>query len=441
MDSQHTRTHANLASSRFISGLLLLSWALLYLGSVTALGTRLSAIAASLGALVLGAACLRLIPKLRKPHAMTVFSFAGALIWLSANAVGGGVSDMSLVPAVQQVVAFIWLIGGVAIGTNADYNGVRESLRSWSKFTTLAAAPMVLSGGVANIQLSFLEGSGARVAGLALLAPLAIQLAAAASRPRYYAWSGLGTFLIVISLSRTATAIALMLITLHFLGRSGLRFLLFIPPLWIASWSSATRWEPLRARLFEGDISLSIGETTINAMGRARIWQGLWEEALNEVWFGYGLSASRGATERYARGLQHPHNDYLRFFYEGGLPAVALVYAPIALALAVTLSHALRHHSRNDLSNTEPLMLAAYAGTILLASSLTDNTFAYVFVLFPTGLMLGLGIAEASGRRNSPARLCRVRRSVPGSWGRVGGVYAHQSGTDALDATRPDFVG
>jgi O-antigen ligase len=165
---------------------------------------------------------------------------------------------------------------------------------------------------------------------------------------------------------------------------------------------AVTYVQPLRARFFQGDLSMSIGRLSINAMGRTRMWTVTWRSFLLSPWLGHGPGAAQEVINASMPNLEHPHNDYLRLLHDYGAFGCSLWVAGMTRLFLSTW----RAWVASDRSGwgEAPVHLAAVLGIVVLAvAMITDNPLAYFFVMAPLGALLGLSVGVAGRRRQREA--------------------------------------
>jgi O-antigen ligase len=107
-----------------------------------------------------------------------------------------------------------------------------------------------------------------------------------------------------------------------------------------------------------------------------------------------------------APNLEHPHMDYLRLLYEGGIVALA-VWLTLLMVLTVPLVRSAR--SRGGVVDADVYAALAII-IVIIVTALTDNSLVYQFVLMPFGLIVGWGLK--AGRQKAPAADTPSRKSL-----------------------------
>jgi O-antigen ligase len=210
---------------------------------------------------------------------------------------------------------------------------------------------------------------------------------------------------IALSSSRTATAIGMLLLVLVTLlkvwrRRSGSLGAVSLVLL-VAGGTAVLflRVPEYRDHLLEGDTSdIAVGSVGINANGRVVVWQAVMKSGEESPIVGKGVGASSVFVSwRTARVLEHPHNDYLRMWYDLGWIGLGLFLWAL-LSWAVILGRGWFRPSREG----KPAAYTQLAGLLALLSLMlvmvTDNVVVYAGVMGVMGILLGAGL----GTRSSP---------------------------------------
>lgn len=113
--------------------------------------------------------------------------------------------------------------------------------------------------------------------------------------------------------------------------------------------------------------------SALNSSGRFEAWPLIWERGLERPLFGWGVGSAQKYVDEISSLGGHPHNDYLRVFYETGFIGEAFfLFGFGSLTLSLLRRIRREHH----------LLRFALSGCFLAilglgASSLTDNTLIY----------------------------------------------------------------
>ena len=134
----------------------------------------------------------------------------------------------------------------------------------------------------------------------------------------------------------------------------------------------------------------------LRTSGRQMIWEYLFIRAVEAPWFGYGANASEQEVLQLTEFISHPHNDWLRLFYDYGLVGVGAFLVGY-LSLCVATVRAMRRTQGLDRT------LFSAAGTALVAFGLlmiTDNIILYT-AYYTAPLMLIVGVLFGRQRHSS----------------------------------------
>lgn len=207
---------------------------------------------------------------------------------------------------------------------------------------------------------------------------------------------------VVLSLSRTPSAIALGLLVLLAVG--GTRFQTVLRgavALGLLAW--AARWAfinvpEVQQRFVQGDGSALFG-ISLNTSGRSYLWDLTlynWSSS-GEQWLGLGPGAAMDYLASVTRDV-HPHNDYLRLVHDVGWVGLALWAAGILAVLRVTWR---RWRQATDPTDRACHLAALACVGAFLAGMVTDNMIITLLDVLPTAVMIGL---SASRCRLAPER-------------------------------------
>lgn len=246
----------------------------------------------------------------------------------------------------------------------------------------------------------------ARAIGGALLTAIAVAIAARAVL-RTSLWPLLFMLAAVAaSLSRSALAIALVLLmTFTVRGKRGSALFKSLSLSGIIGGGvllAYQYWEPFRNRFEVGD-DYAIGGITIGSSGRAALWDETIRHWELSPWFGHGLGSSEAHTLLIFRTIEHPHNDYLRLLHDFGI---------IGLALWVLAMLALVRGAYRRYRDSEGADRAIHLAAILLLARLSffmvaNNPIVDVFGMLATGAVVGVSVGrQALG--GDPAGVARA---------------------------------
>jgi O-antigen ligase len=217
---------------------------------------------------------------------------------------------------------------------------------------------------------------------------------------------------IVVSVSRGATAIGLVLIGLVVLAqtRFRLRRAIFTFPALVGAFAVvaclALFWPPLHDHMFGGDAKLEVGGTKINVSGRWTMWSAVIESGMEHPFVGSGLGSSVDViTAAFADTpgqMTQPHNDYLRIWHDTGAIGLALYL----MAVAVVTTVVFRQWYRDEASGADAAHLEFTALLTILAisaSAMTDNPLVYPSVMVVAGVFIGAGLGANAYRSRGPS--------------------------------------
>lgn len=217
------------------------------------------------------------------------------------------------------------------------------------------------------------------------------------------------SLLVIGTLSRTASAAALLICVVlrphRSFSRRGSTLLRRVVGLSTLGFVIIELFQPLRQRFLVGDMTVQVGDVSINGSGRIAVWRLLSATLNDDLWFGHGFGSSRSVIRQVFPNIEHPHNEYLRILFEVGV--VGLVVLCLLLAMALRVTRAPRGRSQTERQarfvSAARLQLVAF-----MITSVTDNSIVYPFMVLPLGLLLGLAIrfrqAEFGGYITDGAR-------------------------------------
>jgi O-antigen ligase len=223
-----------------------------------------------------------------------------------------------------------------------------------------------------------------------------------------HSWAPIGIWLGVVALSssRMATAIGtllLLLVTLLKLWRRRSGALGAITLVLLAAGGIAflfLRVPEYRDHLLEGDTGdIAMGNVGINANGRVVVWQAVAKAGRERAIAGRGVgSSSVFVAWRTAGVLEHPHNDYLRMWYDlGGIGLGLFLWALVSWI--VILGREWYRGTREG----RPAPYTELAGFLALLSLMlvmvTDNVVVYAGGMGAIGTLIGAGLGAGAHRR------------------------------------------
>jgi O-antigen ligase len=157
--------------------------------------------------------------------------------------------------------------------------------------------------------------------------------------------------------------------------------------------SAVQNVESLNERFFEGDVVAVGGGIAINVAGRANFWGVTWDSFEESPVVGHGPGTAGDVVfDRFSGTASHPHNDYLRLLHDYGI--VGMFLFAWAFVRCLRLVRRRLKHAQGVRNNVARIHLAAMLALIAtLLSMVTDNSVAYVYVMAPLAVLMGLSCA------------------------------------------------
>lgn len=218
--------------------------------------------------------------------------------------------------------------------------------------------------------------------------------------------SVLSVLIIIFTLSRSAIAVSLLLLSISWIDRGrfwrNARRLTMVGAIVVMVFSTVPE---LRSRLlFSGESPLSEGLSVsdINTEGRTVFWAVTFAHAIERPIVGWGTGSARQLVASTFPGGRwteyYPHNEYLEVFHDLGLIGLVLM---LSAWLGLLWRYGKAWHSsdgRGDLGQARWDLAVFLALLVILLDIITNNDLHYAFVTGPAFLMLGL---------------CEYQRKVP----------------------------
>lgn len=210
--------------------------------------------------------------------------------------------------------------------------------------------------------------------------------------------------MIVLSASRTAAGVAILLLAILNLEPKNLLRQLF-PRFAVAAVGIAIVFlifPSLRERLFyRTPDNLTEAVQLLNVSGRNQMWDITAKHALKRPILGWGPGSARPliarsiAWKRPVKPVEYPpHNEYLQIFHDGGLIGLALFLGAWGL-IAVKMYHAWQAAEKER--HNQDALTWYFAGIltifIVAINALVDNTLHYASVMCPVFILLGCAYA------------------------------------------------
>jgi len=317
----------------------------------------------------------------------------GFLFYVSVSFVITTLDGAIDINSIQNACVYLSFVGAIAFAAAAKSSAVVD--RGWELMRALATYSAYLMLAMSVLDLNFFNK---RAVALVALVVLAVVTPGA---PRDI-WMKLAPFVavaaVLLSLSRTSTVIGIVFLIFIVLrgkrgrGRRASKSLFMLVPAAMSIYLLIVYYAPFRDRFLVGDNAWQIGNLAISTQGRVAFWKLLLSNSSHDWLLGQGLGSSGRilAEQLPYRGwddiIAHPHNDYLRFYFEFGIVGLALfVVGYLALIWRIFRSARKTDH---------PLHWAAAIALLAVGlSAVTDNPFVYPFVMLPLGSLAGLSLA------------------------------------------------
>ncbi|MGQ2914200.1 O-antigen ligase family protein [Microbacterium aurantiacum] len=291
------------------------------------------------------------------------------------------------VDSVQNLCVYFTFVGAIAFAAVVRTSQIVD--RGWRLFRTLATFAAYLCLLMEMTGLPLLGSRPMAIVGLVILAIVV------PGKPENLSVT-LAPFAMVaalaLSLSRTGTILGLIFLGFIVLReRRGKRLLGGLAMLAVAAaalWWMFTYYQPFRDRFLVGDAALQIGGLAISTQGRATFWDLLLGN-IGDAWLtGQGLGSAARLITAHIPTQSHPHNDYLRFYFEFGLLGVGLFIAGYIMLISRVW--------KNARVSDHPVHWAALIALLAVGFvAITDNPFVYPFVMLPLGSLAGFSLARA----------------------------------------------
>lgn len=267
--------------------------------------------------------------------------------------------------------------------------------------------------GLGAIPILLWGQTGGRSIPAILLIPLAWVLTQQRAAWRGWVLPGFVVLVILLSNARTALGASIvLLVSAHPAQTVGqkIRVVLAAASMALVAWGAVNYYQPLKSHFFQGDVSFRLGGVNVNGNGRTKAWGIVWDSFVESPLVGHGPGSGDVliATKLPGRGLDHPHNDYLRLLHDYGVFGLAL-WAAFVWRCTRRLRRIGSEEIRDSGSKSR---FTRAAQLVLLAMSLmmtTDNVLIYSFFMAPGAIILGAGMTDARGSA-APTALRWTRR-------------------------------
>ncbi len=142
-----------------------------------------------------------------------------------------------------------------------------------------------------------------------------------------------------------------------------------------------------------GDRALSLGPLVLNSEGRGNVWGQLLTEAAQTGVFGGGIGHAQTFLANSGTGWEHPHNEFLRLYLDGGVVGLGLFLAILIVPLVYCIGAL-----RTERSWKNPAWAGALTVVGILLFMLVDNPLAYLSATPPAAFLIGLCCTLARSR-------------------------------------------
>lgn len=296
--------------------------------------------------------------------------------------------------SIQNASVYLSFVGAIVFAAAIDSPAV--VLRGWELMRTISTWAAYLMLAMSALGLTILAERAMAMVGLIVLAVVI------PGTPRN-TWMKLAPYAAVagmtLSLSRTSTVIGLAFLAFLVLrtqrangGQGGggriFKAMLMSASVAASAFALVVYYTPFRDRFLVGDDALQVGDLNISTQGRARLWEVLLSNSSDGWLFGNGIGSASALIAERIPGQSHPHNEYLRLFFDFGFIGVSL----FALGYLALMWRVFKNARRTD----HPVHWAAFIALLGISLiAITDNPFVYPFVMLPLGSLVGLSLALA----------------------------------------------
>jgi O-antigen ligase len=211
------------------------------------------------------------------------------------------------------------------------------------------------------------------------------------------------TTVVLLSLSRTALAVCVILVPLAWLDRRSLSRRATVAAVFVVMLGlfllAVLAVKPLRDRFAEPDRA-NIGGVSVSVSGRTDFWAATIRSWRQSPWIGNGPGTSEYLPAQYlpkSAKYSHPHDDYLRVLHDYGVVGAALwLWGAVSLYRRTKRDwRAAPRHSQKAMAHGT----AVLAMTGIALTMTTDNAIVYLFVMLPLSILVGasLGFGRSQG--------------------------------------------
>ncbi len=323
--------------------------------------------------------------------------------------------NLSLRDQAQSLLVYCSFVGLLLLGAIETYRAkdqlwyLHTGFHRACQCAGLIYAASLVAGPGSNLFI------GARSFALFALIAVSWFLASAHYRyPKDLLWAIILIALIGLSLSRTATVIALVIFPFSRISphnyKTWVRFFLWAGFISLLAYLAFNFVEPIRARFTEVGDSGQIGGVSLNTSGREFLWQAVQNSIAKAPLFGKIIGLGPGATSLVIEGGQ-PHNDYLRLQHDFGYLGLSCWLLGYVWLVGLTFKSWL-WADRYDRDNAHVPLAAFLALVSIGLSMVTDNVIVYVFAMSPLGLLTGTAIGLQAAHYKMRNQYLRELRSL-----------------------------
>jgi O-antigen ligase len=148
--------------------------------------------------------------------------------------------------------------------------------------------------------------------------------------------------------------------------------------------------------------TVSVFGFKMDTSGRRGVWSITWNHYLESPWIGHGTGSSQALMEAETNTVSYPLNTYLRLLHDFGPIGVALWLAGLGL-LAFRSWRGWRASTETRADEAHVHLGALLALVAFAVFSLTSQVEAFVFVVGPLAVFLGLSMGRADQLRADAA--------------------------------------
>ncbi|MGV0026191.1 O-antigen ligase family protein [Phormidesmis priestleyi] len=324
--------------------------------------------------------------------------------------------NLSLRDQAQSLLVYCGFVGVLLLGAIETY---RAKDQLWYLHTGF---PRACQCAALLYMVSLVAGPGSALIfgarSFALFALIAISWFLASAHYKYskdILWAIFLIALVGLSLSRTATVIALVIFPFSRISphnqKTWIRFFLWAGFIALLAYLAFNFVEPIRARFTDIGDSGQLGGVSLNTSGREFLWQAVQNSIARAPLFGKIIGLGPGATSLVIEGGQ-PHNDYLRLQHDFGYLGLGFWVLGYVWLIGITFKSWL-WSDRYDPDNAH-VQLAAFLSLISIGlSMITDNVIVYVFAMSPLGLLVGTAIGLHAAHYKMRNQYLQMMRSLP----------------------------